>query len=57
MADLFWAYWDATIRFALLALILLVITPLLKRMIAAEAALLGLGYIASEVGPPVFIAL
>jgi hypothetical protein len=57
VADLFWAYWDATIRFALLALILLVITPLLKRMIAAEAALLGLGYIASEVGPPVFIAL
>ena len=33
MADLFWAYWDATIRFALLASLLLAITPLLKRMI------------------------
>ena len=31
---MFWAHWDATIRFALLALILLAITPLLKRMIS-----------------------
>ncbi len=31
MADLFWAYWDASIRFALLALLLLLATPLLKR--------------------------
>ncbi len=34
MADLFWAYWDATIRFALLATLLLAATPLLKRMIS-----------------------
>lgn len=34
MADLFWAYWDATIRFALLALALLLIASLLKRMIS-----------------------
>ena len=33
MADLFWSYWDATIRFALLATVLLVLTPLLKRMV------------------------
>ncbi len=31
MADLFWAYWDATIRFALLALLLLLATPILRR--------------------------
>lgn len=34
MADLFWAYWDATIRFALLALALLLIASFLKRMIS-----------------------
>ncbi len=34
MADLFWAYWDATIRFALLATLLLLATPLLKRMMS-----------------------
>lgn len=34
MADLFWAYWDATIRFALLATLLLVLAPMLKRMIS-----------------------
>jgi beta-lactamase regulating signal transducer with metallopeptidase domain len=34
VADLFWAYWDASIRFALLALLLLLITPLLKRIIS-----------------------
>lgn|GEM_PF-671871 len=34
MADLFWAYWDATIRFALLAALLLALTPLLKRMVS-----------------------
>lgn len=34
MADLFWAYWDATIRFALLALALLLIVSFLKRMIS-----------------------
>jgi len=33
MADLFWAYWDATIRFALLASVLLILASFLKRMI------------------------
>lgn len=33
MADIFWAYWDVSVRFGLLALLLLVLTPLLKRLI------------------------
>lgn len=34
MADLFWAYWDVTIRFALIVLALLILAPLLKRMVS-----------------------
>jgi len=34
MAELFWAYWDASIRFALLALLLLLASPLLRRFLS-----------------------
>src|SRR5690606_18579858 len=34
MADLFWAYWDASVRFALLASALLLALPALKRWIS-----------------------
>lgn len=34
MADLFWAYWDASVRFALLATALLLAMPLLKRWVS-----------------------
>ncbi|MEM9157833.1 MAG: M56 family metallopeptidase [Verrucomicrobiota bacterium] len=34
MADLFWAYWDASLRFALLAFLLLLATPLLKKILS-----------------------
>ncbi len=36
MADLFWAYWEASVRFALLALVLIVASPLLKRWLSAR---------------------
>lgn len=36
MADLFWSYWDASVRFALLSLLLLVATPLLRRWISPK---------------------
>ena len=41
MADVFWAFWDVSIRFGLLALLLLALSPLLKRVIGPR--LLGLG--------------
>ena len=34
MADLFWSYWDASVRFALLSLALLLVLPILKRCIS-----------------------
>lgn len=36
MADLFWAYWEASFRFAFLALVLFALTPVLKRWISAK---------------------
>lgn len=36
MADVFWAYWDASVRFGLLALMLLIATPLLKRWLSPK---------------------
>ncbi|MCH6255394.1 M56 family metallopeptidase [Puniceicoccaceae bacterium K14] len=36
MADLFWAYWEASFRFALLALVLFALTPILKRWLSAK---------------------
>ena len=36
MADLFWSYWDASVRFGLLALVLLAVTPFLKRWISPK---------------------
>ena len=34
MADLFWSYWDASVRFGLLALVLLGCVPVLKRWVS-----------------------
>lgn len=36
MADLFWSYWDASVRFALLSLLLLVAVPMLRRWISPK---------------------
>ncbi len=36
MADLFWSYWDASVRFGILAFLLLVATPVLKRWISPK---------------------
>ncbi len=36
MADLFWAYWEASARFALLAILLMALSPLLKRWLSAR---------------------
>ncbi len=41
MADLFWACWDVSIRFGLLALLLLALSPLLKRVIGPRLLCLG----------------
>ncbi len=35
-ADLFWSYWDASVRFALLSLVLLLLVPVLKRWISPK---------------------
>ena len=36
MADVFWSYWDASVRFGLLALALILLAPLLRRWITPK---------------------
>ncbi|MDQ8202674.1 M56 family metallopeptidase [Pelagicoccus sp. SDUM812003] len=36
MADLFWSFWDASVRFALLSVLLLVAVPLLRRWVSPK---------------------
>lgn len=36
MADLFWAYWDASVRFALLSLVILLAIPVLRRWLSPK---------------------
>lgn len=36
MAELFWSYWDASVRFGMLAALLLALSPLLKRWVSPK---------------------